>query len=164
MKIFIPQTFPKLILFLSLISCFSSSSTSSNSASHLQDYPLKTLVLAKDKEVKVYVAKGYERQKLGLSHIQDKDFSQTEAMLFPADDMKLRQFWMPNTHFDLDIFFLNEDMFVLDIHRNVKHFKGSGSREVVPLSKEVFCQHVLELRSDSPLAKMIKRGNFLKFK
>lgn len=114
-------------------------------------------------KIEIFVADTGKRQKEGLSKIQSKDFSVNQGMLFPEDGMRLRQFWMPETHFDLDVFFMNEDYYVLDIHRQLKHFPKEGPKKQIPLSKEVFSQHVLELRSDSPHAAKIKPGMILKF-
>ncbi len=136
--------------------------TNASTASHLDNYPIKTLKLG-DKKVKVYIANNDERQRQGLSKIQSKDFPIDAGMLFPDEYMHIRQFWMPETYFDLDVIFMNSDYYVLDIHRGLKHFPGKGSRREVPLSKEVFCQHVLELRADSPLAKLVQPGMTLKF-
>ena len=159
--VYVFDLFPGLTLFFSIVGLLTSCTT--NSAEHLKSYPVKTLSLPSGKTVKVYIANSYQRQKDGLSKIKSEDFSSTEGMLFPEDRMMLRQFWMPETHFDLDVIFMNEDYYVLDIHRSLKHYPAKGERGIVPLSKEVFSQHVLEVRSDSPLAKEIQPGMTLNF-
>jgi uncharacterized membrane protein (UPF0127 family) len=161
MIVFIPQRASKLMLFLFfflyMTACFS------NSASHLKEYKHQTIILPNGKSFKVYMAKSYKEQKQGLSTIKDEDFSADEGMFFTGHKMYMRQFWMPNTHFNLDIIFLNADLYVLDIHRNLEHFKEAGPRAKVPMSKEVYAQHILEIKSDSPLAKKIKIGQILKW-
>ena len=160
MRLFIQQSIPKLIIFLSFLTYLTSCNSSS---SHLKGYQTKTLTLNTGEKLTIYIADSAEKQVRGLSNIQDKDFSNNEGMLFLGEGMSPRQFWMPETFFDLDIFFLTEDFYVLDIHRNLKHSPSkSRDRSSVPLSKEVVSQHVLEIKSSSPLAKKIKRGMILK--
>lgn len=110
------------------------------------------------------MAKTYKEQKRGLSKIKDEDFPHGEGMFFTGNKMYMRQFWMPETHFNLDIVFLNSDLYILDIHRNLAHFPKPAPRSKIPMSKEVFSRHILELKSGSPLAKQIKIGQFLKWK
>ena len=113
--------------------------------------------------LKIFEADSPVRQRRGLSGIQSKDFPSDWGMLFPADKLSRRQFWMPDTHFDLDIIFMSADYYVLDIHRGLKHFPFKQPQHKIPLSKEVLSQHVLELRSDSPHAASIQPGMILQF-
>lgn len=144
------------LLFLLVTAC------NNSTASHLKELEVKYFVLPSGKKIKTYIAKTDEEQKKGLSTIQPADFGMNEGMLFPAERMFIRQFWMPETHFNLDLIFMNADYYVLDIHRNLQHFPKREPRRDVPLSKEVYSQHVLEVRSDSPLAKEIQPGMILK--
>ena len=166
MTIFIPQSRPSIILFFCLLTLVTSCNTgaSGNSAEHIKSYPKKTLKLD-DIKIKVFVADTDERQRKGLSTIKSEDFPANWAMLFPLEAMRVRQFWMPETHFDLDVIFMNGDYYVLDIHKGLKHYPKTGGRRgiEVPLSKEVFSQHVLEVRADSPIASKIKPGMTLEF-
>jgi uncharacterized membrane protein (UPF0127 family) len=161
MNLLIPQRASKLMLFLFfflyMTACLS------NSASHLEEYEHKTILLPNGKTFKVYMAKTYKEQKRGLSKIKSEDFSQKEGMFFTGKKMYMRQFWMPETHFNLDIVFLNADLYVLDIHRNLEHFPSPGPRSKVPMSKEVFAQHILEVKAQSPIAKEVKIGQFLRW-
>lgn len=157
----IPKSISNLMLFLLLISM---TGCNSSTASHLKELATKTLTLPSGKTLKVYIADSDKDQKKGLSSIKDEDFSDNEAMLFTGPRMYMRQFWMPETHFNLDIIFLNADYYVLDIHRNIQHFPKKGPKSEVPLSKEVFSQHVLEIKASSPYAKQIKPGMILDLK
>ena len=166
MTIFIPHCRPSIILFLALLPLVTSCKTEAtgSSAEHLKSYPTKTLSI-ENEQLKIFVANSDNRQREGLSKIQSEDFPANWGMLFPEESMRIRQFWMPETHFDLDVIFMNGDYYVLDIHRGLKHYPKKGRRGIeVPLSKEVFSQHVLELRSDSPLSAKIKPGMTLEFK
>jgi uncharacterized membrane protein (UPF0127 family) len=159
---YIPQRASNLIIFLSYLLVFGACNASTSN--HLDSYKTQTFKLSTGEEFSVYVAQTYEQQKKGLSGIKPEDFSVNKGMIFPEEKMKERQFWMPETHFDLDVFFMTADYYIIDIHRGLKHHPTKGDRSEVPLSKQVFSQHVLELKANSPLAKKIKHGMILKLK
>mgnify|MGYP003682943629 CR=1 FL=1 len=161
MNTFIPQRLTNLIIIFSLFGVFTGCNASTKD--HLDSYPIKKLSIDGKSTFKVYIADTNDRQRKGLSEINSNEFTVLEAMLFPATKMSVRQFWMPNTHFDLDVIFLNQDHFILDIHRGLKHYPKLGPKSKVPLSKEVYSKDVLEIRSDSPDAKKFKIGMQLKF-
>lgn len=152
----------KLMLFIQFIALFGSCKASS--IQHLEDYKKKTLILNSKEELTVFIAKSISQQKLGLSGVKDEDFKDHYAMLFPGDKMEVRQFWMPETFFDLDLFFLNEDFYILEVQRKLKHSPFKSYIKRPRYSKEVFCQHVLEMKSSSPLSKKLKPGMTLKWK
>lgn len=158
----IHQTSLKLITFLlfsvSFLSC------NSNSAVTLENYKQATITLPDSTSFQAYIADTPLRQSRGLSDIKDKDFSENLGMFFPGTSPQMRQFWMPNTFFDLDIFYLSQDYYILEIERSLKHHIGYTPKSEVPMSKEVKCTHVLELKSSSPLAKKLKEGMILKLK
>jgi uncharacterized membrane protein (UPF0127 family) len=126
------------------------------------DYSKGTLSLPTGEKMTVYIADSDEKQERGLSGIQPENFKNAEAMLFPSDKDRVRQFWMPETFMDLDIFFLTKDYYVLDIERDFPHFPQKGPRSQIPMTRAVFSRHVLEIKSSSPLAKKIKPGMVLK--
>jgi uncharacterized membrane protein (UPF0127 family) len=70
---------------------------------------------------------------------------------------------MPDTYFDLDIFFLDKDLKILEVQRNVPHYPGRQNPSKIPRTKKVLSAHVLEMKSDSPLAKELKPGQTLKW-
>lgn len=131
--------------------------------SRLEKFEVGTIELPSGKKLKVYVAQSISQQKRGLSGLTPKQFLDNESMLFPGNKNQIRQFWMPETHFDLDIFFLNKDLYVLDVHRSLTHFPHAEPKEKIPLSKAVYSRHVLEVKSSSPLAKEIQPGMLLKW-
>jgi len=157
-RFLIQQYALKFTILLIFASCVESS------AKHLEKLPQDTILIENSIELKTYIAVTYDEQRKGLSGVMPKDFKDNEAMLFPARRDKVRQFWMPETHMDLDIFFLSDDLYVLDVHRSLKHFEKDGPDHEVPRSKIVKCRHVLELKSSSPLAKKIYPGMILKWK
>lgn len=145
-----------------LIILFIVSSCTNNTASHLKTYPKKTMLMDDGTEITIFVADNRERQIKGISNIKRRDFDIKHAILFPENKMIERQFWMPETHFNVDVIFMNKNFYVLDIHRNLQHYSKRKPRKSVPLSKKVNSQHVLEIRSDSPYARNIKIGDILR--
>ncbi|MEX0798647.1 MAG: DUF192 domain-containing protein [Bacteriovoracaceae bacterium] len=131
--------------------------------SRIEDLNKGQIILPSGETLQVFVAYSPQEQRNGLSGVKNEQFSNDEGMLFPATKMMPRQFWMPNTHFNLDIVFLTGDFYVLDIHRDLEHYPEAEPKGKAPLSKKVFSQHVLEVKSSSPLAKEIQPGMTLKW-
>lgn len=165
MSLFITQDKLKLIKKLSilLILCLGATACDDDARSRLQNLGQGKITLPSGKELTVYIARSPKEQIAGLSRLQPKDFFDTESMLFLSSEDKVRQFWMPETHFDLDIIFLTKDLYVLDIHRKLEHFPKKEPKRLIPLSKAVFSRHVLEVKSSSPLAREISPGMILKW-
>lgn len=149
----------KFLLITQLISC--KEQTTSSSKNPYKSYQQGEITLPSGKKLKVYLAINEDQQKMGLSHVKAEEFGDNDAMIFLDKTYSTRQFWMPETHFNLDVVFLNEDLYVLDIHRNLQHYPKAEPRSAIPLSKKVYCQHVLEIKSDSPLAQEIRPGMIL---
>jgi len=158
---FIPHSGLKLINFLILI--LSISCNESNPKNQFKQYKKAEMTLPSGTKLDVYLALSPKQQSLGLSHVQPSEFSDTDTMLFPTDHYRVRQFWMPETFFNLDIIFLGPDFKVLDIDRNVQHYTKREPKDKVPLSKVAYCQHVLEIKASSPFALEIKKGMILKW-
>lgn len=91
----------------------------------------------------------------GVSGIQKKDFAVNEGMLFVYEQMAPRQFWMPNTFFDLDIFFLDQNWKVIHIERDMPAHPGGTEPPEIARTETVTAQYVLEMRADSELAEKI---------
>lgn len=154
------KKFPLSLIFLLGAFLFSGCD---DARSRLEALEQARLVLPSGKELNVFIARGARDQASGLSGVKPEEFKNNEAMIFPSDRNETRQFWMPNTHFDLDIVFLTKDLYVLDVHRRLKHFPHSGPKEKIPLSKAVYSRHVLEIKSSSPLAQDITPGTRLRW-
>jgi uncharacterized membrane protein (UPF0127 family) len=151
----------KVLIFLLV---FPIISACDDTVPHFKKYSQATFQTPSGKVVNVYIAKTDSQQKLGLSGIKPEQFADSDAMLFPTSSMRPRQFWMPETFMDLDLFFMNEDYYILDIHRGLKHHKTRIPERDVPRSKTVYSQHVLEMKSSSPLAKELEIGMKLNLK
>jgi uncharacterized membrane protein (UPF0127 family) len=73
---------------------------------------IRILIESCSKEYEAWVAKTPEELTKGLSNI--KDIKENQAMLFVFDDEKIRNFWMKDTYFDIDIIFLDKNKKVVN--------------------------------------------------
>lgn len=125
------------------------------------NYPKGQLELSNGKNITTYVAKGAEKQTQGLSGVLEEDFKDDEAMLFYYEEDGPRRFWMPDTYFNLDIFFLDQDLRVIDIERNMPAHPGRTEPPRIAQTRTIICRHVLELKSSSEQSRKIKIGDQL---
>ena len=101
-------------------------------------------------------------QTRGLSGIRPKDFGNNEGMIFLYKDDGPKSFWMPDTYFHLEIIFLDKDLRVVHIERNVEPHPGRNEPPKIARTPTIHCRHVFEIKSSSPLAQKIKLGDKLK--
>ncbi len=100
----------------------------------------------------------------GLSGIKSEDYAEDRGMFFFNLNDEERHFWMPDTYFDLDLFYLDKDLVVLDIVRKLPFYIGRANQELIPRARGVWCRHVLEMKASSPIAAKIKIGDRLEWK
>lgn len=105
-----------------------------------------------------------KEQEQGLSGVKSEDFEETEGMLFFYLNEEERHFWMPDTYFDLDLFYLDKDLVIRDIIRKLPHYIGRANPEYIPRARGVWSRHVLEMKSTSPIAASLSIGQQLKWK
>ena len=101
-----------------------------------------------------------EHQK-GLSGLTPKEFGLHEGMLFINPQMGIRQFWMPDTYFNLSIIFLDSNLKIVGIEPNVPHHPGFQEPPLIYRTKEYYAQYVLETKSESLFNKKLKAGDQL---
>ena len=140
---------PVIIFFLGFLL-----SLKSYALSQVQ-YPL---LIPPNHQIKVHLAVTEQAQKKGLSGVKSEDFKADQGMLFCFTKEEIKVFWMPDTRFNLDIFFLSNDLTVLDIERNMPSYPGFANPEKIPRTRPIKARYVLEMRADSPLAKKITKG------
>ena len=124
--------------------------------------PRFLLVLPSGETFPVRLADTQQKRTRGLSGVKSRDFGRQEGMLFLYGTGQKRSFWMPDTWFDLDIFFLDENLTVTALERSVPHHPGLKTPPPVASTRNHFCHHVLELKSGTPLAAQIVVGTRLK--
>lgn len=120
------------------------------------------LIFPSGKEIQLEIAVTPQEQMRGLSHRQVDDFPKNRGMLFYYDTPGMRQFWMPDTHFDLAIIFLDQDFRIIAFENPVPHHPSR--EEPVPRTQHYWAHHVLEIRSDSKAVQELQIGLPLKVK
>ena len=125
--------------------------------------PLKSakIKLPSGEIIRVKLALSEEEKTKGLSGVSDNQFKKDQGLLFFYSQKGKRSFWMPDTYFPLDIFFLDKKLKIVDIVRNLPNHPGFEEPPPIPRARTVFSFHVLEMRSDSPLAKKLNHGDQL---
>lgn len=104
----------------------------------------------------------YERTK-GLSGVKPTDYSNTDIAFFVFDEESPRNFWMPDTHFDLSIVFLDNYFLVIG-KETLKHFPykmTKANKNKIPKTSTYDARYVLEIKASSPLNKKIIIGEYL---
>ena len=66
------------------------------------------------------IADNEQKRSYGL--MNRKDINSNSGMLFIWENRQIRNFWMKNTYFNLDIFFLNNQGEIIEIYKNAKAF------------------------------------------
>ncbi len=147
----------KLILFLSLFTLLSCQSESQN------QNPLKQVELQTSfgPSIEATLAIDAKEQEMGLSGVKPEDFGDSEGMLFFYLQDEERHFWMPDTYFELDLFYLDKDLKIIDIVRKLPFYVGRSNPELIPRARGVWCRHVLEMKSTSSIAQKINVGDKL---
>ena len=75
-------------------------------------------------ELSVELADNEHKRSYGL--MNREDMKSNSGMLFIWKDNQIRNFWMKNTHFNLDLFFLNKQGEIIEIFKNAKAFSETN--------------------------------------
>ena len=102
-------------------------------------------------ELSLDIADNELKRSYGL--MNRRDMKPNSGMLFIWKDRQIRNFWMKNTHFNLDLFFLNNHGEIIEIYKNAKAFDETNIK-----SKEKV-KYVLEMNAGE---QNFKIGNKLK--
>ena len=78
------------------------------------------------KELSLDIADNDQKRSYGL--MNREEIKSNSGMLFIWKDRQIRNFWMKNTHFNLDLFFLNKQGKIVEIHKNAKAFDETNIR------------------------------------
>ena len=103
------------------------------------------------RELSIELADTEYKRSYGL--MNREDMKSNSGMLFVWKDRQIRNFWMKNTHFNLDLFFLNNQGEIIEIYKNAKAFDERNIK-----SKEKV-KYVLEMNAGE---QNFKIGNKLK--
>ena len=102
-------------------------------------------------ELSLEIADNEQKRSYGL--MNKEEMKSNSGMLFIWKDRQIRNFWMKNTYFNLDLFFLNNQGEIIEIYKNAKAFDETNIK-----SKEKV-KYVLEMKSGE---QNFKIGNKLK--
>jgi uncharacterized protein len=119
------------------------------------------LLTPQDDLIKTRLAFDPEEMTQGLSGVMPEDFGDDEGLLFFYLSDGTRNFWMPDTYFDLDIFYLNQNLQITEIVRSLPHHPGRSGN--IPRAPSIWSRHVLEMKAGSPIAAELKVGDRLRW-
>lgn len=133
-------------------------------ASGIKSLKTSTLTLSSGKKIQLFFAVNDDEQLRGLSGVLADEFADNQALLFLYPKEDTRRFWMPDTYFNLDIFFLDSQGKVKSISRNMMSHPGT-TEILIPIARTtaIICKDVLEMKSSSPYSKSIKVGDKLRW-
>lgn len=153
----------KFIFLPMLLMLFACQSGSRPSESQSTFGKVELVTPAGDK-ISTHLAVTLSEQEQGLSGVKPEDFGDNEGMLFFYTEAGEKYFWMPDTYFDLDLFYLDENLQITDIVRKLPHYKGRANPDLIPRARAVWARHVLEMKSSSPIASRLTLGQKLEWK
>ncbi len=162
------------IFIVTLLLLFSCQQAASDAKSHkvheviragerkldFRTYEIIKFALPSGRLVEAFNADTLAKQTQGLSGVREGELKVHQGMLFTYPKMDRKQFWMPNTYMNLDIYFMDGDYRVIHVDRSVP--AHPSMEEPVPRSSIIFAQNILEIPSSSPYAGQIKKGMTLK--
>ena len=113
--------------------------------------------------IQLKLALTFEEHTKGLSGLKSKEFKSDNGMLFVDSQMGPKRFWMPDTYFNLDIIFLDENLKIVGIEKNVPFHPGTKEPPAIYRTDTYQAQHVLETKANSKFSKNLKVNDKLEF-
>lgn len=149
-----------ILLFFFIVAC---QNTSKDPFDPNSPFSKVELLTPKGDSIKTKLAITPDIQEQGLSGIRSDDFQDDQGMLFFYISDDLRQFWMPDTYFDLDLFYLDKNLTIINIIRRLPFYIGRQNPDQIPRAPGIWARHVLEMKSSSKIAENLKVGDSLKW-
>lgn len=115
------------------------------------------------KVVQLRLAISHDEQAHGLSGLKPKEFTTNEGMIFINAEESARTFWMNDTYFNLDIIFLDKNLKIVGIEKDVPFHAGSIEPPNIYRTHTYQAQFVLETKANAPFSKNLKVGDQLNF-
>ena len=122
-----------------------------------------TMRLPNGPALRIRLALSDAAESAGLGGIPNDAFDDDEAMLMVFFNNNQRSINMGNTHFNIDVFFLDDDLNVLALERNLTAHPGKAEPPLIENSRPVFARHILEMRSGTKYTDHIKQGTQLEW-
>ena len=113
-------------------------------------------------EVELELALTQKQHTQGLSGLKSNEFKNSKGMLFVNPNIGPRRFWMPNTYFNLDIIFLDHDLKIVGIEKNVPAHPGLAEPPAIYKTDTYMAQFVLETKAYADFGKNLKKNDTLK--
>ena len=104
-----------------------------------------------------------QEQTQGLSGLKSSEFKSKEGMLFINIEESPRTFWMIDTYFNLDITFLDQNLKIVGIEKDVPAHPGPKEPPAIFRTKTYQAQYVLETKAHSSFSKKLKIGDQLQY-
>jgi uncharacterized membrane protein (UPF0127 family) len=121
------------------------------------------LRLADGSTLRLRLALSDADKRQGLSGLRETDFAEDEALLMLNFNSNQRAINMGDTWFDIDVFFLDNDIRVVGLQRRLKAHPGRTEPPPIENSQWVFARHIMEMRSGSRYAERIRQGMVLRW-
>lgn len=147
-----------LICLVLLLSC------TDDNERHIDSTYQAELIHSSGEKIKIDILTDDASKVQGLSGIKPEGFSETRGVFFYYKNDDEKNFWMPDTYFNLDIIYLDKALRILKIDRNVPHHPGHNEPPYIARMNPMWCRHVLEVKALSPFSKVIKPGDILSWK
>lgn len=127
--------------------------------------PLKyvELISPNHHTIRSSIASTSAEQTKGLQGVRNSQFAEDEGKLFFYLKESARTFWMPNTYFNLDLIYLDQNLKITAIVWNLLHYTGSVDSQI-PRAPTITSRHVLEMKSDSPISSHLNVGDSLQWR
>jgi len=97
----------------------------------------------------------------GLSGV--KKINNSHGMFFFYKNTKQLSFWMPNTFINLDIFFIDKNLKIIAIERNLKAHPGRKPVPEIQQTKSYLAKYVMELNTLDPISSKLKVNDKLSY-
>lgn len=130
-------------------------------APHLEKMNSARLQTPDGKSIMSILAITPEEHEKGLSGTKPEEWPIDHALFFVSLEDNYRTFWMPDTYFDLDIFFLDKDLKIVAIERKIAHHPGRENESAIARTRSYLCRHVLEMNSNSTVSLGLNVGDKL---
>lgn len=152
----------KFLTLLLLIFFFACQSESQNHTK--KNFNNIELITPTGNLIQTTIAYTPSQQEQGLSGVRPENFDDDQGMLFFYLEDGERLFWMPDTYFNLDIFYLDKNLKIIDIVRKLPFYIGRSNPQLIPRARAVWARHVLEMKSNSEIAENLKIGDTLNWR
>lgn len=157
--------FMRKLLTLTLVLLFTACQSESQPAKDAKNLLKNVELITPTGEIIETILAIYPKeQEKGLSGVKAEDFTIKQGMLFFYPTEEERHFWMPDTYFDLDLFYLDKELKIIDIIRKLPFYIGRSNSDLIPRARGIWCRHTLEMKAESPIASKLKIGDVLAWK